>query len=147
MGKLETLVVPEELGAWLERIRTGDSKAYFTTIDALHQHWHATLDLPLSKFIYENKKELIEVILGSREYKVEEPKYCALIKGHELIKDESDWTPKYWNYDTTRGDTFPSNNKLLGNSRYFTKMSKSEWNEIGINEDNADFVKVEEMEE
>lgn len=148
MGKWETLVVPEELGAWLGYQELGNPDYYFSTIEELLQYWSIdALDLPSNDFIAENKKELIEVILGSREYKVEEPKYCALIKGHELIKDESDWTPKYWNYDTTRGDTFPSNNKFLGNSRYFTKMSKSEWNEIGINEDNADFVKVEEMEE
>lgn len=144
MGKLETLVVPEELGIWLEDKELGKPCYYFTVINELADYWYP-LGAPLGSFITQNKKELIEVILGSREYKVEEPKYCALIKGHELIKDESDWIPKYWNYDTTRGDTFPSNNKLLGNSRYFTKMSKSEWNEIGINEDNADFVKVEEV--
>ena len=145
MNKLETLVVPKQLGTWLNEKELGDRNFYFTMIRELEEYWRF-LPVPLVEFIYENKKELIEVILGSREYKVEEPKYYALIKGHELIKDENDWHPKYWSYDTTRGDTFPSNNKFLGDSRYFTKMSKSEWNEIGINDSNVDFVKVEEME-
>lgn len=140
MGKLETLVVPEELGAWLERIRTGDSRAYFTTIDALHQHWHATLDLPLSKFIYENKKELIEVILGSREYRIEEPLYYALVKGHELILDS------YKNLALHKGARSPLyiSYKCPLDNKFVVKMTKAEWSELGVNDSNADFARVEE---
>ena len=134
MGKLETLVVPEELGVWLEGVETGNPGAYFTTINALNRRAYDSLGLPLSNFIYNNKKELIEVILGSREYKIEEPLYYALVKGHEVIGDDF----KYFNLDVL-------NDVLFIGSRRFTETSKSEWNEIGINEDNADFVKVKDL--
>lgn len=140
MGKLETLVVPEELGVWLEDIGAGNLGTYFTMIDALSRRAYASLGLPLSDFIYNNKKELIEVILGSREYKIEEPLYYALVKGHERINGSF----RYWNVNTSNNRLFVGG-RLFKNSKYLTKMSKSEWSKLGINEDNADFVKVEDL--
>ena len=71
----------------------------------------------------------------------EEQLFYALIKGHELCSDLF----KYWNckaYNT--GD-------LLVGSKYpkascINRMTKTNWNKIGINESNADFVKAEEVE-
>lgn len=137
MGKLETLVVPEELGTWLDNRELGEPGAYFSIINALYQHWDTVLELPVGEFIRENKKELIEVILGSREYKVEEPKYYALIKGHEL----TDSSFRYWNFDVLDNYLFVSN-RVFKHGRFLTKTSKEEWNELGINDSNADFVKV-----
>lgn len=72
MDKPRVLVVPKELGAWLEDIGTGNQSSYFNTIDALFHYWNTLICSPLGDFIAKNKKELIEVILGSREYKIEE---------------------------------------------------------------------------
>ncbi|HIS17508.1 MAG TPA: hypothetical protein IAC02_02720 [Candidatus Coprovivens excrementavium] len=72
----------------------------------------------------------------------EEPLYYALIKGHELITDKGVSTCKYWNFNTYNSDVFP-NNRLSKHGIYLTKMSKSEWNKLGINDSNADFVEVE----
>ena len=72
----------------------------------------------------------------------EEPLYYALIKGHELITDKGVSTCKYWNFNTYNSDVFP-NNRLSKHGIYLTKMSKSEWNKLGINDSNADFIEVE----
>ena len=79
----------------------------------------------------------------TKEYKVEEePLYYALIKGHELVNDEGEWSTKYWNLWVSGGSVFPSD-RLADYDDFLTTMSKEEWNEWGINDTNADFVKVE----
>ena len=136
MTKLETLVVPVELGKWLQYRRIGHSGAYFTTIGALFHYWETVVGSPTGDFIYQNKKELIEVIIGSREYKVEEPLYYALIKGHELV----DSGKSYW-YCTA----YDLGHLFIGRKepkdKCINRMTKNNWNELGINDSNADFVK------
>ena len=139
MINLETLIVPVDLGAWLGNRPLGNSGGYFNTINALYHHWESVISSSTGSFITDNKKELIEVILGTREYRVEEPLYCALIKGHELLDSDR----FYWIYDKYEESVFLSKlYSLHGN--FLTEMSKSEWNELGINDSNADFIKVEE---
>ena len=76
----------------------------------------------------------------------EEPKYYTLIKGHELLKGKGDWVvPTYWCLDTTNGNMFISD-RITVRDKFLIEASKSEWNKLGINELNADFVKIEEME-
>ena len=141
MTKLETLVVPVELGKWLQYRRIGHSGAYFTTIGALFHYWETVVGSPTGDFIYQNKKELIEVIIGSREYKVEEPLYYALIKGHDVSGDYY----VYWNCDKFNNDVIVSR-LHPPHDDFSTELSKSEWNELGINDSNAEFVRVEENE-
>lgn len=145
MDKPKVLLVPEELGAWLEGMELGNPKRYFTMIESLLYYCKTSMNCSIDKFINENKKELIEVILGSREYKVEEePLYYALIKGHEIMTDKGNWTFKYWKFDTSNGDVFPSH-RFTQDGNFLIKMSKVEWSKLGINESNADFVKVDEV--
>ena len=82
----------------------------------------------ISGFI-EDLKNLVE----------KEPLYHALIKGHELV----DGGKVYWIHDKNNDDMFIS---LLHSSydSFLTEMSKAEWNKLGINDSNADFVKVDE---
>lgn len=71
-----------------------------------------------------------------------EPLYYALIKGHELL----DTDRFYWIYDKYEESVFLSKlYSLHGN--FLTEMSKSQWNELGINDSNADLIKVKEVEE
>ena len=113
---------------------------YFSTIDALYHHWESIISTPTGSFITDNKKELIEVILGTRGYRIETPLYYALVKGHGLVYDNA----KYWVYDTwSQGDIFVGHRVQL-HSRYRVKFGKSEWKDIGIDDTNADFVKVDE---
>ena len=140
MYELETLAVPTDLGEWLQSRRTGDSGAYFTTLDALYHYWEGVISSPTGSFITDNKRELIEVILGTRGYRVEAPLYCALIKGHELI----DTGRVYWDYDKSDNSVFVSELYSLPDN-FLTEMSKSQWNELGIDDSNADFIKMEEI--
>jgi len=137
MTKLETLIVPVELGEWLQSREMGKSEVYFSTIDSLFHYWDTSPYTSVYNFISQNKKELIEVILGSRGYRVDEPLYQALIKGHEVTNSYY----IYWNYDKSDDGVFVSILHPL-NDNLITEMSKSEWNELGINDSNADFVKV-----
>ena len=68
--------------------------------------------------------------------------YYALIKGHELIPGD---TRRYWNLDTNNNEIFLSDRDTVYGWK-LTQMSKSEWNKLGINDSNADFVRVEENE-
>lgn len=137
MSKLETLVVPTDLGEWLQSRRIGDSGVYFSMIDSLYHYWENVLSSSTDSFITDNKKELIEVILGNREYEVEEPLYHALIKGHEV----SNSCDIYWNYDKYDNDVFVSR-LYPSHDNFLTEMSKLEWNGLGINDSNADFIRV-----
>ena len=89
--------------------------------------------------LIENYKESVSILKGVKE----EPVYCALVKGHELVADEGDIACKYWNLRVPTGDVLP-NNRYSRRGEFVVKMSKSEWNELGINDSNADFVEVEE---
>ena len=140
MYELETLTVPTDLGEWLQSRGIGESLTYFSTIDALYHHWESIISSPTGSFIIDNKKELIEVILGTRGYRIEAPLYCALIKGHELI----DTGKVYWDYDKSNDIVLIRELYSLPDS-FLTEMSKSEWNELGINDSNADFIKMEEI--
>ena len=144
MINLETLTVPRDLGEWLQSRGIGESGAYFTTLDALFRYWETVVGSPTGDFISQNKKELIEVIIGVRDYEVEESLYHALVKGHELMVDDDTLTSKYWNFDTFNGDLFPSN-RFTESGRFLIEMSQSEWNKIGINDSNAEFVRVGEV--
>ena len=140
MTKLETLTVPIDLGEWLQSRGIGESLTYFSTIDALYHYWESVISSPTGSFITDNKKELIEVILGTREYRIEEPLYHALIKGHEV----SNSYDIYWNYDKYDNDVFVSR-LYPSHDNFLTEMSKSQWNELGINDSNADFIEVGEV--
>lgn len=71
----------------------------------------------------------------------EEPRYHALIKGYEMLNING----IYWAYDKDNGDMFFSECNPPDDN-FITEMSKEEWSELGINDSNADFVRVEEME-
>lgn len=72
------------------------------------------------------------------EYHKEPPKFYAKRKGWEVF--ESDFE-EYWNYCTANGKLITSTKKGLGT--IITKMTKEEWNELGITKENADFEEIE----
>lgn len=75
----------------------------------------------------------------------EEQKYYALIKGHENIGSDD----KYWNYCITDESLDIGDNKVHADvlAEYVLSATKDEWENLGIDDDNADFVEVEELEE
>ena len=73
----------------------------------------------------------------------EEPKYYAKIKGHENIGSDD----KYWNYCITDESLDIGYNKIHADvlAEYVLSATKDEWEYLGINDDNSDFVLVEEL--
>lgn len=69
--KVEPLVVPKGLAMWLSEQYLGEEGSLFTIIKKLDDMWFTGEFLD---FITDNKKELIEVILGTRQYEVEKEK-------------------------------------------------------------------------
>ena len=140
MTKIETLTVPTDLGEWLQSREICEPLVYFSTIDALYHHWEGVISSPTGSFIADNKKELIEVILGSRGYRIEEPLYHALIKGHELLDDVA----KYWAHNKYDLEDLFISYETRDDSPIVVKNTKKHWNELGINDSNADFIRVDD---
>ena len=93
----------------------------------------------------ENTRNFVNAYLTG-EYEIEqEPKYYAKIKGHENIASND----KYWNYNTDMEELSVGDSEVHPNviSEYMLKATKDEWANLGINDDNAEFELVEELEE
>ena len=88
-------------------------------------------------WVRENPEDYVMAVRNGCEVE-EEPLYRALIKGHELI----DSAKSYWYFNKAVDGVFISNVY----NKYHTllwEMTKAEWNKVGVNELNADFVKLE----
>lgn len=122
--------------------------AYFSTIGATYRYWETVACSPTGDFIVQNKKELIEVIIGSRGYRVkEEQKYYAKLK--EVHPPEKEWLtnlsgPNYYVIDTIGLGLGEFILELVGMTTKASSYSLKDWERHGINDSNADFVKVEE---
>ena len=134
-------VIPQYVADWIVSHRdTYDLYPALRTLEYNTSTWEQVY-----KWYRENTHEFVNAYLTG-EYEVEEePLYYALIKGHELVNDEGEWSTKYWNLWVSGGCVFPSD-KGPHYDDFLTTMSKEEWSECGINDTNADFIKVEENE-
>lgn len=85
-------------------------------------------------YVLDNKTKLFHAILFG--YEVEkEPLYYAKIKGWEVSRGNI-----YWSLIVQDKSVFPQDKS---NSRiHKTKLTKNAWNELGINDTNADFEEV-----
>ena len=134
-------VIPKYVADWITKHRdTFDLYPMLKRLEKNSSTWELTY-----KWYRTNTHEFVNAYLTG-EYEVEEePLYHALIKGHELLADEDAWACNYWNLSVLDGRVFPSD-KSSSDGLFSTKMTKSKWNKVGINDSNADFVKVEENE-
>lgn len=64
--------------------------------------------------------------------------YYAKAKGWEKLSPSN----CFWNYDTDNNKYFLANR--LQSSSFVTKLTKEDWNKLGINDTIADFEKVED---
>ena len=106
----------------------------------------------VAKWLYDNdeltnrQREIDLVMARDRGYTIEkEQLYFAKIKGHENISSDD----KYWNYCITDESLDIGDNKVHADvlAEYVLNATKDEWRNLGINDDNADFVEVEELED
>lgn len=132
----EPVVIPKFMSDWIEENRERYKNTFFSIGYDLYNN---VIHPPVDDWIIGNQEKFVQAWFDA--YKVEEESlYCALAKGHELITNDD--TFKYWNFDTFNNGMFLSN-RDVGHERYLTVMSKAEWNKLGINDSNADFIKVE----
>ena len=134
---VEKPVIPKFVADWIVSHRdTYDLYPALRTLEYNTSTWEQVY-----KWYRENTHEFVNAYLTG-EYEVEEePLYHALIKGHDVSGDSY----VYWNCDKFNNDVIVSR-LHPPHDDFSTELSKSEWNELGINDSNADFVKVEEME-
>ena len=133
--KQESPVVPKFVADWITRYR--EKYDLYPALRLLENNTFVWGE------IYEwyrmNTRKFVNAYLTG-EYKVEEePVYHALIKGHEV----SNSYDIYWNYDKCDDDVFVSR-LYPSHDNFLTEMSKLEWIKLGINDSNADFVRVDE---
>lgn len=136
---IETPTIPKCVAEFLELVRSDVSLMLILEVASTRRErskWEKEYD-----WVSENSETFARAWLDG--YTVEEPLYYALIKGHELVNDEVEWATKYWNLWVSEGCVFPSD-KSSADGLFSTEMTKSEWNEIGINDSNADFVEAAE---
>ena len=126
-------VVPKHVGEWITKHRdTYDLYPALRTLEYNTSTWEQVY-----KWYRENTHKFVNAYLTG-EYEVEEePLYHALIKGHDV----SSSCDIYWNYDKYDDDVFVSR-LYPSHGNFLTEMSKEEWNKLGINDSNADFVEV-----
>lgn len=135
----ELPVIPKYVAEWITKHRdTFDLYPMLKRLEKNSSTWELTY-----KWYRENTHTFVNAYLTG-EYEVEEePLYYALVKGHELIAGED--ACKYW-----KCKAYNSGDLLIG-SKYpkascINRMTKNNWDKLGINDTNADFVKVEENE-
>lgn len=134
--KRELPVIPKFVADWIYDLKS-------KKINMLE----SICDFPQGEDIHDYMREKSDVLMRAwlDGYEVEkEQKYYALVKGHEVIDDYANI--KYWNSDTFDKHVFIGDRYVV-RRWVLTKMRKSEWNKFGINDSNADFVKVEDVEE
>ena len=138
---IEKPTIPQFIANWIEKSR---NKGY--NIRGVFQKAPKNVE----KWLYskDSNEKIIRLGLAYLldEYEVEkEQRYFAKIKGHENISSDD----KYWNYCITDESLDIGDNKVHADvlAEYVLNATKDEWKNLGINEDNADFVEVEESED
>ena len=141
--KQELPVIPQFVADWIEE--TKPYKSLRVAFEYIAQRKRDNYDDKLAFWVEEgNSETFARAWLDGYEIE-QEPKYYAKIKGHENIGSND----KYWNYNTDMEELSIGDSEVHPNviSEYMLKATKDEWANLGINDDNADFVKIEELKE
>ena len=136
--EIEKPVIPQFVADWLETmyLRKGDKYPVLGLVFGRG----SVIDEPVYNWVVDNKDTFILAVVHG--YEIEHPLYYAKIKGWELTKGES----VFWNYRLPIADPMPPRLYTSGKEDGFfvkNKMTIEEWNEVGINNTNADFEVVE----
>ena len=133
-------MVPEWFDEWWKCKRKGESILFYNIEDFYDVVYRSEIR-EVQEYISSpgNKQKLLNIIVNELDYVVErEQKYYARIKGWELFADFVG--TKYWGVVSSYGRLG------IGSVDDAISMTKDEWNELGINDKNADFVPAEENE-
>lgn len=137
--EIEKPVIPRFVSDWIDSFYDeGGSK--YDVIGSIFVY-SSKYDKTVHDWFADNKDDFITAVM--HEYDIQkEPLYYAKIKGWELLTSKS----TFWNYYHIIER--PILSKLCIGSKesivsFKTKMTKEQWNKLGINDTNADFEEVE----
>lgn len=131
--EIEKPVIPQFVADWIESLYDEGGSEY--TAIGIMLGFTSKHDKPVHDWFVYNKDTFINAVMFG--YEVEkEPLYYAKIKGWELSKGNI-----YWNANVREKSLFIQGKSQVG--IFKTKLTKYEWNELGINDTNADFEEVE----
>ena len=139
----ELPVIPKFVADWIEENHERNTMIELSHLNDSLSSQNMKKEHKLYFWIKENFVTFAEACIAYPNVEVEkEQKYYALVKGHEIMGKSA---IKFWNYTLIGSKLVVSS---IGETReYGSQLTKDEWNEKGVNDGNADFVKVEEMEE
>ena len=136
--EIEKPFIPQFVADWIEQLY-GQGFKSDDLLEALFSRNYEVAELKIFEWFTDDKEKAVTAILYG--YEVEkEPLYYARVKGCELIRH--DFNKPYWTLEVD--DLFISFNGDIDNDEYHTRMTKEEWNKLGINDTNADFEVVSE---
>ena len=132
----ELPVRPKFVAEWITKYR--EKYDLYTALRLLENN--TLVWSPIYEWYRMNTHDFVNAFLTG-EYEVEEDqKYYALIKGHEILSNNV----KYWVCDERYKQTVFINFRNPLSDMFTNKLTKKEWNDLGVNDTNADFVRAEE---
>ena len=136
-------VIPKFVAEWIKETKPYNSLR--VAFEYIAQRKRDNHDDELALWVEEGNSEAFARAWLDGYTIEQEPKYYAKIKGHENIASND----KYWNYNTDMEELSIGDSEVHPNviSEYMLKATKDEWANLGINDDNAEFELVEELEE
>lgn len=137
--EIEKPVIPQFVDDWIESLYDEGGSEY--TAIGIMLGFTSKHDKPVHDWFVYNKDTFITAVIFGYEVE-QEPVYYAKIKGWELTTGGN----VFWNYRSTIFNPLFSRvcvDDKEDKDLVKTKMSKEEWNKLGINETNADFEEVE----
>lgn len=131
--EIDKPVIPQFVADWIESFYEEGGSKY----DAMGSIfvYSSKYDKAVHDWYVNNKDDFITAVMYGYEVE-QEPLYYAKIKGWEISEGNI-----HWDAIVKEKVVFPQDKSHVGLRR--TKLTKAEWNELGINNVNADFERVE----
>ena len=137
--ELDKVKIPRFVADWVEENRDSYSEKHKLISRFLSSVKHSvkTQDCYQWSKTEGNMDKFMEALVNGYEIE-KEPLFYAKVKGHELLRDKDNM---YWNYAEDDCELGILDNSEIGS--YKTKFTRQQWNNLGINDANADFEGVE----
>lgn len=133
--EIDKPIIPQFVADWIESLYDeGGSK--YDAIGIMFEY-SSKHDKPVHGWYVNNKSDFITAVMYGYEIE-QEPFYYAKIKGWEISEGNI-----HWDAIVKEKVVFPQDKSHVGLRK--TKLTKAEWNKLGINDTNADFEKVEDL--
>ena len=132
--EIEKPVIPQFVADWIEQLY-GQGFNSDDLLEAMFSRNYDVAELKIFRWFIDDKERAVIAVLYGYEIE-QEPFYYAKIKGWEVSRGDI-----YWSLIFQEKSVFPQDQS--DQRIHKTKLTKKAWNEIGINDTNADFEEVE----